>query len=155
LTPVAALLTVRAAAQSAPFPIDSSKSIAFQTNDDRKSRAKDNLVPIPIGQFVQSAGFVDFFLLIWAAVHLNALAAEGSGFRTALYFLLLLPVQAYSLTTTLDRPSVFISNLIVNSMINLWLVLRSRSVLKKDPLAGYRRMVLSVMQDVRGLRARK
>jgi hypothetical protein len=112
-------------------------------------------VPYPIGSFVQSAGFVDFFLLFWVAVHTNAIAAEGNGFRTALYFLLLLPVQAYSLTTTLDEPSIFFSNLIVNLMINLWLVLRSRSVLKGDPLAGYRRMVLAVMRDVRGHRARK
>jgi hypothetical protein len=104
-------------------------------------------VPETIATLVQSSQFVDCFLLFWLAVHLNGFIAEGKGFRMILFLFLLLPVQAYSLTTTLDEPSVFGSNVIVNTMINVWLVVRSWPILRKDPLAGYRKMVAVLKKD--------
>jgi hypothetical protein len=105
-------------------------------------------VTASIASLMQTSQFVDCFLLFWLLVHLNGFLAEGKGFRTILYCFLLFPVQAYSLTTTLDQPSVFGSNLVVNMMINLWLVARSWPILPKGPLAGYRKVVAEVRRDL-------
>jgi hypothetical protein len=105
-----------------------------------------------MASLVQTSNFVDFFLLFWLAVHLNGFAAEGKGFRTLLFLFLLFPVQAYSLTTTLENHPVFISNLILNTMINCWLVFRAWPILRQDPIAGYRKMVGAVRKEIKSRR---
>ncbi|MFW6324863.1 MAG: hypothetical protein ACOC0U_07350 [Desulfovibrionales bacterium] len=95
--------------------------------------------------FLPSSHLTDIFLLTWALFHGNLLLARGNAFLGMAYFLLIFPIQAFSLNSTTGQ--VYLSCLIAGSVFNIWLVLSLWKDLKDDPWRGYKKLFRELKRE--------
>ncbi|MFP4070696.1 MAG: hypothetical protein ACLFTB_01490 [Desulfovibrionales bacterium] len=99
--------------------------------------------------FLVSESCVNIFILVGVFFQLNFLIGAGNTHHLLLYLLLLLPMQAFSLTNTLATPDTFISNLIICTMMNLWMIASHFKVIRKDFWLGYKKLVQTIREDLK------